>query len=106
MSHHPPIGVGHGENDNWTYDIVSAPSTKFLGNSVEIYPIGAPSPFLYSKCVAGLAASFWWSLPLLLVAPEFLLCVVRLLVRCLKVSTDLSHKRSLPTLSAARSGHE
>lgn len=40
VSHHPPIGVGHGENENWTYDIVSAPSTKFLGNSVEIYPIG------------------------------------------------------------------
>ena len=42
VSHHPPIGVGHGENDNWTYDIVSAPSTKFLGNSVEIYPVGKP----------------------------------------------------------------
>lgn len=40
VSHHPPIGVGHGENENWTYDIVSAPSTKFLGNSVEVYPIG------------------------------------------------------------------
>mmetsp|Transcript_11257 Transcript_11257/g.33809 ORF Transcript_11257/g.33809 Transcript_11257/m.33809 type:complete len:452 (-) Transcript_11257:444-1799(-) len=40
VSHHPPIGVGHGENEHWTYDIVSAPSTKFLGNSVEIYPIG------------------------------------------------------------------
>lgn len=42
VSHHPPVGVGHGENDNWTYDIVSAPSTKFLGNSVEIYPVGEP----------------------------------------------------------------
>lgn len=42
VSHHPPIGVGHGENENWTYDIVSAPSTKFLGNSVEVYPIGMP----------------------------------------------------------------
>ncbi|KAK9817890.1 hypothetical protein WJX72_003822 [[Myrmecia] bisecta] len=40
VSHHPPIGAGHGENTNWTYDIVSAPSTKFLGNSVEIYPVG------------------------------------------------------------------
>lgn len=40
VSHHPPIGVGHGENEHWTYDIVSAPSTKFLGNSVEIYPVG------------------------------------------------------------------
>jgi Oxysterol-binding protein len=41
VSHHPPIGAAHAENDNWTYDIVSAPSTKFLGNSVEIYPVGA-----------------------------------------------------------------
>lgn len=32
--------MGHGENEHWTYDIVSAPSTKFLGNSVEIYPVG------------------------------------------------------------------
>ena len=28
-------------NDKWVYDIVSAPSTKFMGNSVEIYPVGA-----------------------------------------------------------------
>jgi len=64
VSHHPPIGVGHGENDNWTYDIVSAPSTKFLGNSVEIYPIGAaPLPYLGTSCVSGLAASSCHSLP-------------------------------------------
>ena len=41
VSHHPPISAGHAENDKWVYDIVSAPSTKFLGNSVEIYPVGA-----------------------------------------------------------------
>ena len=55
MSHHPPIGVGHGENDNWTYDIVSAPSTKFLGNSVEIYPVGRLQDVLhdcYQSCIA------------------------------------------------------
>lgn len=40
VSHHPPISAGHAENDKWVYDIVSAPSTKFLGNSVEIYPVG------------------------------------------------------------------
>ena len=40
MSHHPPVGAGHGECDMWTYDLVSAPKTKFLGNSVEVYPIG------------------------------------------------------------------
>jgi len=63
VSHHPPIGVGHGENDNWTYDIVSAPSTKFLGNSVEIYPIGA-APLLYldGSCPLRVAARSSWSL--------------------------------------------
>ncbi|CAK0751111.1 hypothetical protein CVIRNUC_002043 [Coccomyxa viridis] len=40
VSHHPPISAGHAENDKWVYDIVSAPSTKFMGNSVEIYPVG------------------------------------------------------------------
>lgn len=40
VSHHPPIGAGHGETDLWAYDLASAPKTKFLGNSVEIYPIG------------------------------------------------------------------
>lgn len=40
VSHHPPISAGHAENDKWVYDIVSAPSTKFLGNSIEIYPVG------------------------------------------------------------------
>ena len=41
VSHHPPISAGHAENDKWVYDIVSAPSTKFMGNSVEISPVGA-----------------------------------------------------------------
>mmetsp|Transcript_32697 Transcript_32697/g.77552 ORF Transcript_32697/g.77552 Transcript_32697/m.77552 type:complete len:457 (+) Transcript_32697:79-1449(+) len=40
VSHHPPIAAGHASSEGWTYDIVSAPSTKFLGNSVEVYPIG------------------------------------------------------------------
>jgi len=40
VSHHPPVGAGHGECDFWEYDLVSAPKTKFLGNSVEVYPIG------------------------------------------------------------------
>ena len=58
VSHHPPIGVGHGENDNWTYDIVSAPSTKFLGNSVEIYPIGVPTLVLEGSSCWKAAALF------------------------------------------------
>lgn len=40
VSHHPPVGASHAENDLWSYDLVSAPKTKFLGNSVEVYPIG------------------------------------------------------------------
>ena len=40
VSHHPPIGVGHGETDLWEYDITSTPKTKFLGNSIEVYPLG------------------------------------------------------------------
>jgi hypothetical protein len=40
VSHHPPVGVAHAENEHWLYDIVSAPTTKFLGNSVDIYPVG------------------------------------------------------------------
>mmetsp|Transcript_6855 Transcript_6855/g.19330 ORF Transcript_6855/g.19330 Transcript_6855/m.19330 type:complete len:459 (+) Transcript_6855:353-1729(+) len=40
VSHHPPVAAARAEGEKWTYDIVSAPKTKFLGNSVEIYPIG------------------------------------------------------------------
>ena len=40
VSHHPPIGAAHAENAHFTYDIVSAPKTKFLGNSADIYPYG------------------------------------------------------------------
>lgn len=40
VCHHPPVSAGHGENKHFVYDIVSAPKTKFLGNSIDIYPIG------------------------------------------------------------------
>ena len=40
VSHHPPIGAAHAETPYWTYDIVSCPKTKFLGNSLEVYPVG------------------------------------------------------------------
>ena len=40
VSHHPPIGASHAENELWEYDLVSAPKTKFLGNSVEVFPVG------------------------------------------------------------------
>jgi hypothetical protein len=40
VSHHPPIGAAHADAELWEYDLVSAPKTKFLGNSVEVYPAG------------------------------------------------------------------
>lgn len=40
VSHHPPMSVGHGENEHFIYDITSKLKTKFLGNSVEVYPVG------------------------------------------------------------------
>jgi len=40
VSHHPPVGAGHAENDHFVYDITSKVKTKFLGNSLEVYPLG------------------------------------------------------------------
>lgn len=40
VSHHPPIAAAHAASAKWAYDIVSAPTTKFLGNAVDIYPVG------------------------------------------------------------------
>ena len=42
VSHHPPICAAHAENGQFVYDIVSAPTTRFLGNSLEVYPYGRP----------------------------------------------------------------
>jgi hypothetical protein len=40
VSHHPPVCAAHAENAHFAYDLVSAPTTKFLGNSLEVYPYG------------------------------------------------------------------
>ncbi|XP_068338455.1 oxysterol-binding protein-related protein 3C-like isoform X2 [Pyrus communis] len=40
VSHHPPMSAGHAENDHFTYDVTSKLKTKFLGNSVDVYPVG------------------------------------------------------------------
>lgn len=40
VSHHPPVGAGHASGKGWEYDITSAPRTKFLGNSIDVYPVG------------------------------------------------------------------
>ncbi|KAH6798156.1 Oxysterol-binding family protein [Perilla frutescens var. hirtella] len=40
VSHHPPMSAAHAENEHFAYDITSKVKTKFLGNSVDIYPVG------------------------------------------------------------------
>ncbi|GMH12269.1 hypothetical protein Nepgr_014110 [Nepenthes gracilis] len=40
VSHHPPMSAGHAENTHFMYDITSKLKTKFLGNSVDVYPVG------------------------------------------------------------------
>lgn len=40
VSHHPPMSAGHAENEHFIYDITSKLKTKFLGNSVDVYPVG------------------------------------------------------------------
>lgn len=40
VSHHPPMSSAHAENEHFSYDITSKLRTKFLGNSVDIYPVG------------------------------------------------------------------
>ncbi|GMH23075.1 hypothetical protein Nepgr_024918 [Nepenthes gracilis] len=40
VSHHPPMSAGHAENEHFTYDITSKLKTKFLGNSIDVYPVG------------------------------------------------------------------
>lgn len=40
VSHHPPVCAAHAENANFQYDLVSAPTTRFLGNSLEVFPYG------------------------------------------------------------------
>lgn len=40
VCHHPPIGAARAEGPGWSYEIVSAPATRFLGNAVDIFPRG------------------------------------------------------------------
>ncbi|CAM8975414.1 unnamed protein product [Rhodiola kirilowii] len=40
VNHHPPMSVAHAENQHFTYDLTSKLKTKFLGNSLDIYPVG------------------------------------------------------------------
>ncbi|KAK7839549.1 oxysterol-binding protein-related protein 3C-like isoform X1 [Quercus suber] len=40
VSHHPPMSAGHAENEHFTYDVTSKLKTKFLGNSLDVFPLG------------------------------------------------------------------
>ncbi|KMZ59217.1 putative Oxysterol binding protein [Zostera marina] len=40
VCHHPPMSAGHAENEHFIYDVTSKLKTKFLGNSVDVYPVG------------------------------------------------------------------
>lgn len=40
VSHHPPMSAAHAENEHFIYDVTSKVKTKFLGNSIDIYPLG------------------------------------------------------------------
>ncbi|PKA48565.1 Oxysterol-binding protein-related protein 3A [Apostasia shenzhenica] len=40
VCHHPPMSAGHAENEHFVYDVTSKLKTKFLGNSVDVYPVG------------------------------------------------------------------
>ncbi|KAJ7556693.1 hypothetical protein O6H91_05G094200 [Diphasiastrum complanatum] len=40
VSHHPPMSAAHAENQHFIYDVTSKLKTKFLGNSLDVYPVG------------------------------------------------------------------
>ncbi|KAH9308446.1 hypothetical protein KI387_036357, partial [Taxus chinensis] len=40
VSHHPPMSSAFAENEHFTYTLTSKLKTKFLGNSVDVYPLG------------------------------------------------------------------
>ncbi|RVW89399.1 Oxysterol-binding protein-related protein 3C [Vitis vinifera] len=39
VSHHPPMSAGHAENEQVAYEVTSKLQTKFLGNSLDVYPV-------------------------------------------------------------------
>ncbi|MQL73354.1 hypothetical protein Taro_005697 [Colocasia esculenta] len=57
-SHHPPMSAGHAENEHFAYDVTSKLKTKFLGNSMDVYPVGSSGasaedgPWLWQSGIA------------------------------------------------------
>lgn len=49
VSHHPPVASAKAWGPGWTYEITSAPTTRFLGNSVEVHPLGRTRIHLAGK---------------------------------------------------------
>lgn len=46
VSHHPPIGSVHAENDNWMYWTSQQLKTKFTGNSLDCQSLGSSNVIL------------------------------------------------------------
>ncbi|KAG0607356.1 hypothetical protein M758_8G021900 [Ceratodon purpureus] len=40
VSHHPPVSTAHAENDHFIYDITSKVKTRFMGNALDVFPVG------------------------------------------------------------------
>jgi hypothetical protein len=61
VSHHPPMSAAHAENEHFTYDITSKVKTKFLGNSLDVFPVGRQVYLSYSDtsiCELGVQVHF------------------------------------------------
>lgn len=62
VSHHPPMSAGHAENEHFTYEVTSKLKTKFLGNFLDVYPVGRlescpcfPLLFTFLSCMRNLS---------------------------------------------------
>jgi hypothetical protein len=49
VSHHPPVASANASGPGWSYEITSAPTTRFLGNSIEVHPLGRTRIHLAGK---------------------------------------------------------
>jgi len=49
VSHHPPIGASHCESKKWTFWQEQEISSKFLGNSLDVTPLGVSHIILKSR---------------------------------------------------------
>jgi hypothetical protein len=55
------MSAAHAENEHFTYDITSKVKTKFLGNSLDVFPVGRQVYLSYSDtsiCELGVQVHF------------------------------------------------